>query len=445
MKYITMLLRLLFLIRYPTPEAKLNSVVLGPKSIETRYPQVRSLASRVATEQIFSTSKTEHLDHPEIKIDDGPNQSVNGKYEKKLVTNFETNSTESGFKISKAYGSQGFDAVVAWLIKNLLPAASNGILFGKSQSYKTFVLIEIACCIATGRDFSNLPTKQGLVFIIAAEGGNGISKRIRAWELHHNIEVGEKLIVIPHAIFPHDEIQQKCLISEIEYESRRQGCPVALVIFDTLSQCSNGLNENEAGGVSKYLLASKSIGEPFGATVINVHHTNKKGDEFRGSSTLVSNVDFLLSMKREQDNFTKLKPEKMKEGSTNFQWELKLDCLEIDAVDEEGESLNTLCVTDVVLNNIDSTTNQDEFKPAQYKVDADWIKEHLTLAVREERKTLGELRLAMSNEFSIPDDAFLKVRIDRAKKHLLKLKLISSFKEGKEVYICLVKNDNNLT
>ncbi|MGY8897609.1 MAG: AAA family ATPase [Paraglaciecola sp.] len=452
MKRITLFFQSIYALLFPFGRTKVRPKVSTERT-GSCYHQIRIFnkrASGINTQQDSHTLNSfigdgEFEVDPQVLDSNRTTPSKRAKPPKAAKIN-ETQNVKNGFSITKAYGSQNFDKVVPWLIKHLIPASSNGVLFGHSQSFKTFVLIYIACCIATNRMFSGLPTRHGLVFIIAAEGGGGISKRIRAWELQNNCTVGEKLIVIPHAIFPTDESQRDALIRAIDYESKRQATPVALIIFDTFSQCSNGIGENEAGAVSKYLQSCKSIGEQFGATVLNVHHTKKDSNDFRGSSTIISNVDFLVSMKRHRDkNYsTKLALEKMKEGSTNFQWDLHLDCIEIDAVDEEGEDLNTLCVTEVELQHLDETAqNNHEVKKLQYKIDADWIVGHLK-QYQDRWLTLNELGHAMSKELSIPVDAALKVRLDRAKKHLDNTKVISKRRNGKEVCICLIETTPEL-
>ena len=343
------------------------------------------------------------------------------------------------FTIRKNYGSEGFDKIMPWLVKKLLPASANGIWFGKSQSFKTFVLVDLACRIATGKQFANLRTGHGLVYIIAAEGSSGISKRIRAWELKNGCIVGHRLMVVPHAVVPTDAKQRNALIADIQEESVRQNVPVAMIVFDTMSQCSNGMSENEAGEVSRYLQACKEIGEPFGATVINIHHTKKDSDEFRGSSAIVSNVDFLISMKRKAkiEHVTSLKLEKMKEASTEFSWALTLEKLNIGVQDEDGEQLNTLCVTEVTLEE-QSEGDSCDGSPQQYKVDSEWLFNHL----RSKRKasSLADIKEALAISIGVPVDKRITMRVNRAKGLLQTKGKIQSTKVGREVLISVIED-----
>lgn len=358
-------------------------------------------------------------------------------YDEPDVAANDSKITESKFALRKTYGSFGFDKVAQWLIKNFMPASASGVLYGQSMSFKTFTMVDVACSVATGKKFGGIKAKQGIVYIIAAEGASGITKRIKAWELQKRSKVGEKLIVVSHAIVPTDVNQRSALIADMKYESERQKLPVALVIFDTMSQCSNGMNENDAGAVSHYLQACREITEPLGATVLNVHHSKKDSDDFRGSSTILSNVDFLMFMKRHDMKVKKttLKLEKMKEGSIEPSWVLTLIPRKIGCKDEDGKQVQTLCVNDVKL--VEKSADNEIDKPAkQYAHDKDvilaYVKGHNAPV------SLASIYQAMSEKCGIStDDPKLKTRVNRAKKYLLDNDYLIATKEGKNVYVCI--------
>jgi hypothetical protein len=68
-----------------------------------------------------------------------------------------------------------------WLIHGFFESDSMSLLFGDPAAGKSFVAIDLAACIATGKDWHGHKTKQGAVIYIAGEGMNGISKRFKAW------------------------------------------------------------------------------------------------------------------------------------------------------------------------------------------------------------------------------------------------------------------------
>jgi len=67
-----------------------------------------------------------------------------------------------------------------WLIKDLIEKDSIGMIFGKPESAKSLIAMDVAFCVATGIDWNGNITEQGKVVYIAGEGQNGISKRFKA-------------------------------------------------------------------------------------------------------------------------------------------------------------------------------------------------------------------------------------------------------------------------
>lgn len=365
------------------------------------------------------------------------------KSAKKIDHNWsDANDGIEQFRIKKSYGSDGYKHVLPWLVKHMVPASSVGLIYGRSQSFKTFFLIDKCCRVAAGLDYCGKPTKQGIVYLVAAEGGSGIAKRIRAWELENKTTVGNNLIVVPHTVFPTSDHQRQALIDDIKAECERQNKYIALVVFDTMSQCANGASENDAGEVSKYLNQCRSIATQVNCTVINVHHTKKDSDVFRGSSTIEGNLDFMIAVKRNassKENLTTVRLHKMKEASTRYRWELALREVEIDATDEEGNFVKTLCVhSNKVAHLSGESTDSQKKSPSQCEKDAEWILELLKV-------NNGELSLKQIQEIVISKVGKVKslgMRVSRAKKHLADGGLITSEKTGAEVVIRLVTHES---
>ncbi len=75
---------------------------------------------------------------------------------------------------------------INWLIKGFLEMDSLSLMFGEPACGKSFSAIDLACCVATGKDWHGMPVKQpGPVFYIAGEGFNGLSRRFMAWQVSH--------------------------------------------------------------------------------------------------------------------------------------------------------------------------------------------------------------------------------------------------------------------
>ena len=72
---------------------------------------------------------------------------------------------------------------IRWLVKGFLEMDSLSLMFGEPGCGKSFVAIDLACCVATGHSWHGKAIKRpGSVFYIAGEGFNGLSRRLMAWQ-----------------------------------------------------------------------------------------------------------------------------------------------------------------------------------------------------------------------------------------------------------------------
>ena len=107
-------------------------------------------------------------------------------------------------KVELQYGSVGYDQEQSFVIKGLIPECSFASIYGPSGSFKSFLALDWACHIATGKDWDGHKVKQGAVLYVAGEGGFGVTQRVRAWELQHKVNNLDNLARLPVPIFPSD-------------------------------------------------------------------------------------------------------------------------------------------------------------------------------------------------------------------------------------------------
>ena len=81
------------------------------------------------------------------------------------------------------------DEPVEWIIDNVLPNKGFCALYGPPGSYKSFIALDIAEAVATGRQWmGNQVTNPGAVLYIAGEGHGGIGARIKACKINHQTQ-----------------------------------------------------------------------------------------------------------------------------------------------------------------------------------------------------------------------------------------------------------------
>src|SRR6476620_11187022 len=68
-----------------------------------------------------------------------------------------------------------------WLVNGVLPESGLAVVYGPSGVGKSFVALDLALSIATGRDWNAHKVEAGTVVYVAAEGSVGVQQRVRAW------------------------------------------------------------------------------------------------------------------------------------------------------------------------------------------------------------------------------------------------------------------------
>ena len=189
---------------------------------------------------------------------------------------------------------------IPWLVRNLFPAKSVNLIVGESQAGKTFLALDLAVAIASGRPFFGQPTTRGGVLYIAAEGILTIPGRLKA--ARQGVPPGEKLIAVidqpPPNLMNESEIDQIIAVAKIFDEEMRQGTglPLSAVFIDTLMSAFVISNWNEPGETTLAMKMLNRIKEGTGATVIGVHHHGKDPSRgAAGSYALTAAPDSILS------------------------------------------------------------------------------------------------------------------------------------------------------
>ena len=229
---------------------------------------------------------------------------------------------------------------IRWMVKSLIPADAMGMLFGASGTFKSFVALDLCLHVAHGMAWCNRKMTPGPVVYVAAEGGAGIYRRVRAWHQHRKLSQPDNFHVCVTPLLLTEEQQVSALRESI---ATLPSAPT-LVVVDTLSQTFSG-DENSSTDIADYLrLLNTHLRAAFNCTVLVVHHTGHMASERpRGSSAITANLDFLLGCFRPNADALAAQVEviKQKDGDKlNAQYfEMQREVLEKD---EDGEEVSSL-------------------------------------------------------------------------------------------------------
>lgn len=166
-----------------------------------------------------------------------------------------------------------------WLVEGWLATDSLARINGPSGHGKSFLAVELACCVATGTAWHGHAVREGLVVLVAAEGASGVRQRVEAWKGRNGVERVERLLVLPSPV-------QVTAGEWASLVAHLAGLRPALVILDTQARVSVGLDENSATEMGEFVDGLEALRVATGACVNVVHHRGLKGSEGRGSSAV---------------------------------------------------------------------------------------------------------------------------------------------------------------
>ncbi|MEI7161296.1 helicase RepA family protein [Pectobacterium versatile] len=254
-------------------------------------------------------------------------------------------------------GSDGFDTRQDYLIKGYLPSSSVASAYGASGSYKSFLAVSWGCHIATGKPWAGKPVTQGAVIYVVGEGGIGVPRRIRAWELTLNGGSPiDALYRVDCPIFPASPESVQQVIRAARDVKIASGMPVRLIILDTLARCFGGSDENAAKDMGAFIQGCDAIKAATQATVLIIHHSGKDQDKgARGSSAFRAALDVEFNVRREGEGGALiLSCTKMKDAEEPPRRAYDLNAVDL-YVDDDGDQ-----ITSLVLNDEGREVREDE-------------------------------------------------------------------------------------
>lgn len=239
-----------------------------------------------------------------------------------------------------------------YLIKGIVPRFETVLIYGASQSGKSFFTFDLAMAVARGVPFAGRRTRKGLVIYCAAEAGVGfVDLRMPAYGQHHGIPAGRLPFVCLTRKFDlfGNEPELVDLIAEIKHHAAQFDVPLEAVVIDTLNKTTPGMDEISGKDVGVVMKRLERIREECNCGLWLVHHKNAAGTGPRGHTSLYAAFETAIEVSRamsEKDSddrpirFARLA--KQREGEDGIVWRFVLPSVEIGR-DVEGDAM-TSCV-----------------------------------------------------------------------------------------------------
>ncbi|WP_367574118.1 AAA family ATPase [Streptomyces griseoaurantiacus] len=163
-------------------------------------------------------------------------------------------------------------------------------IYGPSGTFKSFMTLDIAACVATGAPWHGQATHAGPVVYLVAEGLRGIRKRVRAWEQHH----GRKMTGVKFLPRPVQAMDPEWAVL---VEVCRRLAP-ALVVVDTQARVTVGVEENSNTEMGRVVHHMEQLRAASGACLLLVHHTGHDEGRSRGATAVKGALQTELGVTR---------------------------------------------------------------------------------------------------------------------------------------------------
>jgi hypothetical protein len=184
------------------------------------------------------------------------------------------------------------------LVESMLIEGAMSVIYGDSNTGKSFLALYLSWCICTGRKFFGKHVQQGAVLYVAAESPRSIMDRARAIGKVHQTAIDSLFITECTVDLFGVNGDSMALVNTIKEVERISGQRVVLVVLDTLARAMGAGDENASKDMGALVMHGDLIRTVTGAHLLIVHHTGKDASKgARGSSALRAATDTEIEVK----------------------------------------------------------------------------------------------------------------------------------------------------
>jgi len=234
------------------------------------------------------------------------------------------------------------DQEVRWLVRDVIPSGGFVALFGKPGTYKSFVALYLAGCIASGREAFGKETEKTAVVYIAGEGGFGMGRRMRALRELHDIPDDAPIYFLRRQINLRSSLEDA---TKLVAAVKALNVDVGLIVIDTLARAFAGGNENASEDMGAFMAIVAEIQRLLSCAALVVHHSGKdEARGMRGHSSLFGAIDAELEVTRlsrdgAEERIGQMRTSKQKDGEDNKSFMYRLPLVSLSDIDPDLSSL----------------------------------------------------------------------------------------------------------
>jgi len=285
------------------------------------------------------------------------------------------------------------------LVEGLMTIGSSVVVYGDSNSGKTFWALSVATAIATGTDCYGRKTDPGLVVYLASEAPASIRSRMQAIKKFHGCNL-ENLAMVPVPMnFYSGDQDAHDVIELVRAVEQIKGRPVRLIIGDTLARMSAGANENSGEDMGPVMARFDQVATATGAALMIIHHNGKDAAKgARGWSGIRAHIDTEIEV-TEKDGTRSVTVTKQRElpskGDTIY---FKLEIIEMGTTKFGGAA--TTCVA---IPDDESNATKPHKKPSKHDENNRTVERAWWSSGAEERNGLPYLSRSSLRDLLVKD------------------------------------------
>lgn len=187
------------------------------------------------------------------------------------------------------------------LVGEWISQRSVGWMYGDSDTYKTFLGIDIGLSIGTPalETWHGAKLAHGTVLYVAAEAPETIGERITAWKRQHGLPLTQEtdFYLWRKPVNLLNEAEVAAFIRRVKLRLE----DLALVVFDTVAMSMGGGEEKDAKDINAVYASAHAIRDAFGCSVLFVDHVTHEQNIQKGPIGSIrkrTNADDMISVER---------------------------------------------------------------------------------------------------------------------------------------------------
>jgi hypothetical protein len=329
------------------------------------------------------------------------------------------------------FGDINYESESMGLIDGTVDHKSFVLIYGESNSGKTFAALEIAMCLSRGEPWQKRDVSKTKVLYILTEGKRGFARRISAWKKKYKIKEADFVLGYGSCDLLSNQVDTNFIINQVK-TMNENGSGIGAIFIDTFNRVFSGGDENASGDMGKFVKNIDLLIKETSATIFLIHHTGKDTSRgARGHSSLKAAVDTEIFVDTKKKGIRTLKFTKQRDYKAGNTLAFKLEKVVV-GTDRNGNLVDS-CVTipidykDVPNESPISEITQSilNFMHENGTVKAlpsVWPGRSKFVNKADLKKYLAETRYAGSNRRNSAVDALRKALIDLECRNLIEMK-----------------------